>query len=192
MIKPIFGFDLTDNKDSQTYYGDLFVSKRLDESISRALTDRAEELQQTVKASKLPIFLTVIQYLGLLFGIMVIGPMFAVKGGFSQAIKNAPVLCYTAIFFLVFSAILFGIGMFGLISSKRGLVTLMSIELMLNSANINFIAFSTYSGIPDGMVFVIFTIAIAAAEVAVGIALMLNAYKIQNTTEVDKLSTMRW
>ena len=95
-------------------------------------------------------------------------------------------------FFLVFSAILFGIGMFGLISSKRGLVTLMSIELMLNSANINFIAFSTYSGIPDGMVFVIFTIAIAAAEVAVGIALMLNAYKIQNTTEVDKLSTMRW
>ena len=106
MIKPIFGFDLTDNKDSQTYYGDLFISKRLDESISRALTERAEELQQTVKASKLPMFLTVIQYLGLLFGIMVIGPMFAVKGGFSQAIKNAPVLCYTAIFFLVFSAIL--------------------------------------------------------------------------------------
>ena len=95
-------------------------------------------------------------------------------------------------FFLVFSAILFGIGMFGLISSKRGLVTLMSIELMLNSANINFIAFSSYLGNADGMVFVIFTIAIAAAEVAVGIALMLNAYKIRNTTEVDKLSTMRW
>ncbi len=95
-------------------------------------------------------------------------------------------------FFLVFSAILFGIGMFGLLSSKRGLVTLMSIELMLNSANINFVAFSSYTGNADGMVFVIFTIAIAAAEVAVGIALMLNAYKIQNTTEVDKLSTMRW
>ena len=95
-------------------------------------------------------------------------------------------------FFLVFSAILFGIGMYGLISSKRGLVTLMSIELMLNSANINFIAFSSYLGNADGMVFVIFTIAIAAAEVAVGIALMLNAYKIRNTTEVDKLSTMRW
>ena len=95
-------------------------------------------------------------------------------------------------FFLVFSAILFGIGMFGLISSKRGLVTLMSIELMLNSANINFIAFASYSGNAEGMVFVIFTIALAAAEVAVGIALMLNAYKIQKTTEVDKLSTMRW
>ena len=95
-------------------------------------------------------------------------------------------------FFLVFSAILFGIGMYGLISSKRGLVTLMGIELMLNSANFNFIAFSSYLGNADGMVFVIFTIAIAAAEVAVGIALMLNAYKIRNTTEVDKLSTMRW
>lgn len=95
-------------------------------------------------------------------------------------------------FFLIFSAILFGIGMFGLISSKRGLVTLMSIELMLNAANINFVTFASYSGNADGMVFVIFTIAIAAAEVAVGIALMLNAYKIQKTTEVDKLSTMRW
>ena len=95
-------------------------------------------------------------------------------------------------FFLVFSAILFGIGMFGLISSKRGLVTLMSMELMLNAANINFVAFASYGGHTDGMVFVIFTIAIAAAEVAVGIALMLNAYKIQKTTEVDKRSTMRW
>lgn len=95
-------------------------------------------------------------------------------------------------FFLVFAAILFAIGLYGILSSKRGLVTLMSIELMLNAANINFITFASYSGSASGQVFVIMTIAVAAAEVAVGIALMLNAYKINKTTEVDELSTMRW
>ena len=95
-------------------------------------------------------------------------------------------------FFLVFAAILFAIGLYGILSSKRGLVTLMSIELMLNAANINFITFASYSGNAAGQVFVIMTIAVAAAEVAVGIALMLNAYKINKTTEVDDLSTMRW
>ncbi len=95
-------------------------------------------------------------------------------------------------FFLGFAAILFAIGLYGILSSKRGLVTLMSIELMLNAANINFITFASYSGSASGQVFVIMTIAVAAAEVAVGIALMLNAYKLNKTTEVDDLSTMRW
>jgi len=95
-------------------------------------------------------------------------------------------------FFLVFAAILFSIGLYGLITTKRGLVTLMCIELMLNSANINLITFASFSGNAIGMVFVIFTIAIAAAEVAVGIALMLNAYKLNKTTAVDELSTLRW
>lgn len=94
--------------------------------------------------------------------------------------------------FLAFSVILFAIGMYGLLSSKRGIVSLMSIELMLNAANINFVAFASFANDATGQVFVIMSIAVAAAEVAVGIALMLNAYKLKNTTEVDKLSTMRW
>ena len=95
-------------------------------------------------------------------------------------------------YFLVLGAILFAIGAYGALTKSNAIIVLMCIELMLNAANINFVAFSTYTGNADGLVFVIFTIAIAAAEVAVGIALMLNAYKIQKTTDVDKLSTMRW
>ena len=95
-------------------------------------------------------------------------------------------------FFLFFAAVLFSIGLFGLLSNKRGIVSLMCIELMLNAANINFVTFAAFRHDATGQVFVIMSIAVAAAEVAVGIALMLNAYKIKKTTEVDKLSSMRW
>ena len=87
-------------------------------------------------------------------------------------------------FFLVLAAALFAIGLFGLLSNKRG--------IMLNAANINFVTFASFKSDATGQVFVIMSIAVAAAEVAVGIALMLNAYKMKKTTEVDKLSTMRW
>lgn len=95
-------------------------------------------------------------------------------------------------FFLVFAACLFAIGLYGIMTTRKGLVTLMCIELMLNSANINFVAFAAYMGDITGQVFVIMTIAIAAAEVAVGISLMLNAYKSKGTTDVDELVSMRW
>lgn len=93
---------------------------------------------------------------------------------------------------LGFSAALFCIGLYGILTTEKGLVTLMCIELLLNSANINLVAFASYSGDAMGQAFVIFTIAIAAAEVAVGIALMLNAYKMKGTTNVDELASMRW
>jgi len=95
-------------------------------------------------------------------------------------------------FFLVFAAILFVIGLYGMLTSKKSLVILMCIELMLNAANINFITFSAYGMGTMGQIFVIMSIAIAAAEVAVGIALVLNAYKMKNTTDVDELTSMRW
>ena len=95
-------------------------------------------------------------------------------------------------YFLILGAILFVIGAYGVVTKSNALVVLMCIELMLNAANINFITFASYSGNAAGQVFVIMTIAVAAAEVAVGIALMLKAYKINKTTEVDELSTMRW
>ena len=95
-------------------------------------------------------------------------------------------------YFLALAAILFCIGAYGVLTKSNAIVVLMCIELMLNAANINFVTFAAFRHDATGQVFVIMSIAVAAAEVAVGIALMLNAYKIRKTTEVDKLSTMRW
>lgn len=95
-------------------------------------------------------------------------------------------------FFLVFSAILFALGAYGVLAKSNTIIVLMCIELMLNAANINFIAFSAFTGDALGQVFVIMTISVAAAEVAVGIAILLNAYKMKKTTDTDGLTSMRW
>lgn len=98
--------------------------------------------------------------------------------------------------FLVFAAILFSIGLYGILTTDSAIISLMCVEIMLNSANINFITFAAYmtDGIASttGQIFVIFTIAVAAAEVAVGIALVLNAYKERKTTNTTDLTIMRW
>ena len=95
-------------------------------------------------------------------------------------------------FFLILSSILFCIGLFGVLTKTNSIVILMCIELMLNAANINFIAFAAYFGDAAGQIFVLMSIAIAAAEVGVGIAILLNAYKNRKTTDVDELTIMRW
>ena len=100
-------------------------------------------------------------------------------------------------YFLILGSILFVIGAYGVITKSNAIVVLMCIELMLNAANIHFIAFSAYGTFIDaalGQVFVIMTISVAAAEVAVGIAILLNAYKNKKTTELDdaELRTLRW
>jgi NADH-quinone oxidoreductase subunit K len=95
-------------------------------------------------------------------------------------------------YFLTFGAILFAIGAFGVMTKKNTVIILMCIELMLNAANINFIAFSAFLGDAMGQVMVIMTISVAAAEVAVGIAIVLNAYKMRKTTDADDLTTLRW
>lgn len=95
-------------------------------------------------------------------------------------------------FFLFLGAILFVVGLYGVMTKTNGIVILMCIELMLNAANINFIAFAAFFGDVLGQVFVIMSIAVAAAEVGVGIAILLNAYKVRNTTDVDELMIMRW
>ncbi len=95
-------------------------------------------------------------------------------------------------FFLAFAAILFCVGAYGVITKSNTIVVLMCIELMLNAANINFVVFSAFMADAIGQVFVIMTISVAAAEVAVGIAILLNAYKIRKATEVDNLTSMRW
>ena len=98
-------------------------------------------------------------------------------------------------FFLALGAILFVIGAYGVLTKNNAIIVLMCIELMLNAAHINFMAFAAFNaGGVIGQTFVIMSISVAAAEVAVGIAILLNAYKMRRSTELDDeaLATMRW
>ncbi len=95
-------------------------------------------------------------------------------------------------YFLALAAILFAIGAFGVLTRRNAIVVLMSIELMLNAANINFVTFAVYNGDIAGQVFALFSIAIAAAEVAVGLAILLNLQKLKDTVELSDLHLLRW
>ncbi|MBN1109320.1 MAG: NADH-quinone oxidoreductase subunit NuoK [Methanomassiliicoccales archaeon] len=93
---------------------------------------------------------------------------------------------------LVLSMSLFAIGAAGVVLKKNAIIVLMSIELMLNAANINLVAFSTYFGDALGQVFALFSIGIAAAEVAVALAILLNLNKLRKTVNVDDINLLRW
>ncbi|MBM4169154.1 MAG: NADH-quinone oxidoreductase subunit NuoK [Ignavibacteria bacterium] len=94
--------------------------------------------------------------------------------------------------FLLLSGILFSLGVFAVISRKNAIMVLMGIELILNSANINFIAFSRFStGTFDGQVIAIFVIILAAAEAAIALAIVLNIYQNFNTVNVDEINQLR-
>ncbi|SEO60646.1 NADH-quinone oxidoreductase subunit NuoK [Propionispora vibrioides] len=96
--------------------------------------------------------------------------------------------------FLAVGALLFGIGLYGLLSKRNVIALLMSIELMLNAVNINLIAFARFVAPdrPDGQVFAIFNIALAAAEVAVGLALVFRIYRDRAGIDATKLNGMKW
>jgi NADH:ubiquinone oxidoreductase subunit K len=97
-------------------------------------------------------------------------------------------------YFLILSSVLFVIGIVGVLTKKNAIIVLMSIEIMLNAANINFVAFASYNNDPlgTGYVFALFSIGIAAAEVAVGLAILLNLNRLKDTVHVGDLNTMRW
>ena len=97
-------------------------------------------------------------------------------------------------FFLILGATLFVIGAYGVMTKSNAIIVLMCIELMLNAANINFVAFGAYNADVAGQAFVVMSISVAAAEVAVGIAILLNAYKLRKTTELTdaELTSLRW
>lgn len=94
--------------------------------------------------------------------------------------------------YLSLSAIIFTIGLFGFITQKSGIRMLMCVELMLNAANINLIAFSSYHADLTGQVFALFSIALAAAETAIGFAILMSLYKIKDTINLDSLNLLRW
>src|SRR5215203_4685607 len=93
--------------------------------------------------------------------------------------------------FLLLGAVLFCIGVYGVIARKNGVMVLMSIELILNSVNINLLAFAMRNGTVDGNVFAIFIISVAAAEVGVGLAMVLLIFRNRRNIALDELSAMR-
>ncbi len=96
--------------------------------------------------------------------------------------------------FLILSAALFSIGLFGVLARKNAIAILLGIELMLNAVNINLVAFWRYGTIAEmaGQVFAIIVFAVAAAEVAVGLALIISVYRRRNTVVADDLDLMKW
>jgi NADH:ubiquinone oxidoreductase subunit K len=92
---------------------------------------------------------------------------------------------------LIFSLLLFSIGMIGVLTRRNAIIILMSIELMMNSANINFIAFGRVLDDLGGQLFSVFTIAVAAGEVAVGLAVVLALYRNRDTVNVDEIHVMK-
>jgi NAD(P)H-quinone oxidoreductase subunit 4L len=93
--------------------------------------------------------------------------------------------------FLLLSAVLFSIGVFGVIARRNAVMVLMSVELVLNSVNLNLVAFSLRSNTVDGQVFALFVIAVAAAEVGVGLAFVLLVYRNRRSIALDALSEMK-
>ena len=97
---------------------------------------------------------------------------------------------------LVFATFLFCVGVYGVIARRNAVLVLMSVELMLNAVNINLVAFQTLLRPGDellsGQVFALFVIAIAAAEVGVGLAIVLNMFRNRSSVNIDDADLMRW
>ena len=97
-------------------------------------------------------------------------------------------------FFLILSALLFSIGIYGVLAREHAVLVLLSIELMLNAANINLVAFSAVfvdAGV-SGQVFALFVIAVAAAEVGVGLAIVILIFRNRASVDIDEMSLMKW
>ena len=93
--------------------------------------------------------------------------------------------------FLLLAAVLFCTGVYGVISRRNGVLVLMSIELILNSVNLNLVAFSAMTNAVSGQVFALFVIAVAAAEVGVGLAIVLAIFRNFRTVDIDHVDLMK-
>lgn len=100
----------------------------------------------------------------------------------------------TLVHYLVLSAVLFSLGLFAVVTRRNAVAILMGIELMLNAANVNLVAFNRYTapGAMQGQVFALVVITLAACEAAVGLALVLAAYRNLETIYVDQINLMKW
>ncbi len=93
---------------------------------------------------------------------------------------------------LVLSAVLFAIGAFGVLYNRGAITILMCIEIMLNAANLAFIAFARQFDHADGQVYAFFIMTLAAAEAAVGLAIVIALFRLRESTDVDELNLLKW
>mgnify|MGYP000160827044 FL=1 len=105
----------------------------------------------------------------------------------TQAIQGIPLNHY-----ILLSAIIFAIGVMGVLIRRNAIVIFMSVELMLNAVNLLLTAFSAYRGDAAGQVFVFFIMALAAAEVAVGLAIIVMVYRNTNSIDINVLNKLKW
>jgi len=94
--------------------------------------------------------------------------------------------------YIYLSAMLFAIGVTGVLMRRNAIVMFMSIELMLNSVNLLLVAYSSYTGQISGMVYVFFVMVVAAAEVAVGLALLVSIFRNTNSVDINNLKNLKW
>jgi NADH-quinone oxidoreductase subunit K len=95
-------------------------------------------------------------------------------------------------YYLVLSALLFIVGVAGVLTRRNALVIFMSIEMMLNAVNLTLIAFSSFLGNMTGQAFVVFVMAVAAAEAAVGLAIVIALYRNKPTVDIDEINILKW
>ena len=96
--------------------------------------------------------------------------------------------------YLVLSGILFSLGVYGVLSRRNAVLVLMSIELMLNAVSINFIAFSAYLDVTQitGVIFAIFVVAVAAAEIGLALAIVIRIFRNRSTINIDEAAELKW
>lgn len=104
-----------------------------------------------------------------------------------SAIQAIPIEWY-----LLLSTVLFTIGVLGVLFRRNAIIVFMSIELMLNAVNLLLVAFSSYLSDSKGQVFVFFIMAVAAAEVAVGLAILMMVYRNTKSSDIDEMSKLKW
>jgi NADH:ubiquinone oxidoreductase subunit K len=95
-------------------------------------------------------------------------------------------------FILLFSALLFSAGVYGVLARRNAVMVLMAIELMLNAVNVNLVAFSSSLNDVGGQVFALFVIAVAAAEVGIGLAIVILLFRNRASINVDEVNLLRW
>ncbi len=95
-------------------------------------------------------------------------------------------------YYLALSAILFTIGVVGVLTRRNAIIVFMCVELMLNSVNLTLVAFSSHLGSTNGQVLVFFVMAVAAAEAAVGLAIIIALFRNKQTVNIDEMNIMKW
>jgi NADH-quinone oxidoreductase subunit K len=93
---------------------------------------------------------------------------------------------------LILSAVLFAMGVFGVLWNRGAITILMCVEIMLNAANLSFIAFSRMYDHAEGQIYTFFIMTLAAAEAAVGLAIVIALFRLRESTDVDELNLMKW